>query len=367
MLQRLYAHNFRCLENFELSMKNMPSALLIGKNGSGKSTIASVLEILQCVARGTKRLAALVWSKDFTRGRYGVPIRFEIESLLDEKLFKYVLALEAPERPKGELRIAEEHLMVEGKSIYSREEAQVTLHSGRVKPQFSIDRRLVALPLIQDQPDNDPIHRFRTWLARIVILAPIPSLMTGDAGGETLEPERDCSNFSEWVSGLLSQYPAAYSHMEKYLRKVMPDMSYFLYEPGGKDFKSMIVRFEKDDKLDVYFKDLSDGEKFYFLCAAVLAANRFYGPLLCFWDEPDNYLALSEIGHFVLDLRRSFAKSGQILMTSHNSEAILKFSDENTWVLDRKSHLEPTLIRLLSDIPVTGNLVDSLISGDIEL
>ena len=38
------------------------------------------------------------------------------------------------------------------------------------------------------------------------------------------------------------------------------------------------------------------------------------------------------------------------------------------WViLDRKSHLEPTLIRLLSDIPVQGDLINNLIIGDIKL
>ncbi len=45
MLQRFYVHNFRCLENFELTTKEMPSVLLIGKNGTGKSTIACALEI----------------------------------------------------------------------------------------------------------------------------------------------------------------------------------------------------------------------------------------------------------------------------------------------------------------------------------
>ena len=54
-------------------------------------------------------------------------------------------------------------------------------------------------------------------------------------------------------------------------------------------------------------------------------------------------------------------------MTSHNVEAIRKFSDENTFLLDRKSHLEPTLIRLLSDITFTGDLINTLICGDIEL
>jgi len=136
----------------------------------------------------------------------------------------------------------------------------------------------------------------------------------------------------------------------------------------GKDSKSMIVRFEANNaNMSVDFKDLSDGEKCFFLCAVVLAANKSYGPLFCFWDEPDNYLSLSEVGHFVTSLRRSFNDKGQILATSHNEEAIRKFSTENIFVLDRKSHLEPTLIRRLRDIPVRGDLVDTLIRGDIEL
>ncbi|MEI6261458.1 MAG: ATP-binding protein, partial [Deltaproteobacteria bacterium] len=34
---------------------------------------------------------------------------------------------------------------------------------------------------------------------------------------------------------------------------------------------------------------------------------------------------------------------------------------------DRKSHLEPTLVRLLSDLSVKGDFVDALIRDDIEL
>ncbi|MBD6619601.1 AAA family ATPase [Komarekiella sp. 'clone 1'] len=367
MLQRLYIHNFRCLENFELIIKGMSSALLIGKNGAGKSTIAIALEVLQSVGRGINRVGQLVQLKDFVHGRYDVPIRFEIEVLLNEKLYKYILALELPEKFK-ELRVFEEELLVSGDPIYSRKEAQVTLHnsSQNREAQFLVDWHLVALPVIQEQSETDPLRIFKTWLARMIILAPIPSLMTGESNGETLEPKREGSNFGEWISGLLSRYPAAYTQVDKYLREVMPDIQDFLNEQIGKDSKSMIVRFEANNaSLSVDFKDLSDGEKCFFLCAVVLAANKFYGPLFCFWDEPDNYLSLSEVGHFVTSLRRSFKNSGQILVTSHNPEAIRKFSDENTLVLHRKTHLEPTLVRLLSEMPVQGDLVDALIRGDI--
>ena len=369
MLQRLYVHNFRCLENFELTMKEMSSALLIGKNGTGKSTIATALEVFQSIGRGINRVGQLVKSKDFTRGRYDVPIRLEIEVLLEEKLYKYVLALELPEKFK-ELRVFEEQLLVAGNPIYSRKEAQVTLYSSSQnrESQFLVDWHLVALPVIQEQSETDPLRTFKNWLAHIIILAPIPALMTGDSHGETLQPKRDGANIGEWFSGLLGRYPAAYRDVDKYLREVMPDFQDFLNELIGKEFKSLIVRFaENNATLNVNFQDLSDGEKCFFLCAVVLAANKFYGSVFCFWDEPDNYLSISEVGHFITSLRRSFKDSGQILVTSHNPEAIRKFSNENTFILDRKSHLEPTLIRLLSDIPVTGDLINSLICGDIEL
>jgi ABC-type uncharacterized transport system ATPase subunit len=100
--------------------------------------------------------------------------------------------------------------------------------------------------------------------------------------------------------------------------------------------------------------------------ALVVASNQSYGPTFCFWDEPDNYLSLSEVGHFVMALRRSFQSGGQLLVTSHNPEAIRQFSDENTLILHRRSHLEPTVVRPLGEVRINGDLVDALIRNDVE-
>jgi predicted ATPase len=114
------------------------------------------------------------------------------------------------------------------------------------------------------------------------------------------------------------------------------------------------------------FEDLTDGEKCFMICALVLAAVDAYGQVLCFWDEPDNYLALPEVGDFVMALRKAFQSGAQFIMTSHNPEAIRSFSDENTLVLRRRNHLEPRLIRPLSEVQVNGDLVNALIRGDVE-
>jgi predicted ATPase len=368
MISRLYVHNFRCLENFELAISGKSSALLIGKNGAGKTTVGLALEILQRIARGTNRVGDLVKPKDLSRGRTDVPMRFEIEVKLEGKMYGYFIAFELPEGFK-ELRVLEEKLTVDRKPVYTREVAQVHLAKTGLEKEakFLIDWHLAALPIIQQQSFKDPLFVFKQWLARMLILRPVPSLILGDSKEEKLEPIPQVTNFAEWFSGLLAYAPSAYTKIDEYLKQVMPDLKDIKNPVVGTDSRSLVVHFSNDQgSVNIPFEDLADGEKCFMICALVLAANDAYGPLLCFWDEPDNYLALSEVGHFVLALRTAFQSGGQFIATSHNPEAISRFSEENTLVLHRKSHLEPTIVRPLDELQVSGDLIDALVRGDVE-
>jgi ABC-type cobalamin/Fe3+-siderophores transport system ATPase subunit len=358
------------LENFVLPISGHSSVLLIGKNGAGKTTVGLALKILQRIARGTNRVDDLVKPRDLARGRVDVPMRFEIEVELDAKLYEYVIAFEFPEGFK-ELRVLEEKLAVGGKPVYTREMAQVHLaKSGKEKEaKFLIDWHLVALPIVQERSTNDPLFIFKQWLAGMLILRPIPSLILGDSKLETLQPNLQVTDFGAWFSGLLAHAPSAYTKIDTYLKQVMPDLKDIKNPVIGTDARSLIVQFSNDQgNLNLPFADLSDGEKCFMICALVLAANNAYGPVLCFWDEPDNHLSLDEVGHFVLALRKAFqSDGGQFIATSHNDEAIRRFSDENTLLLFRRSHLEPTLVRPLSELQISGDLVNALIRGDVEL
>jgi predicted ATPase len=367
VIRRLYVHNFRCLENFELPVSGQSSVLLIGNNGSGKTTVGLALEILQKIGRGTNRVDNLVKPKDLTRGRTDVPVRFEIEVELEGKLYEYVIAFDFPQGFK-ELRVLEEKLAVGGKPVYTRKEAQVNLaKSGQdqeKEAKFRIDWHLVALPIVQEQS----LFIFKQWLARMLILRPIPALIVGDSNRETLEPNLQVTDFGAWFSGILANTPAAYAKVDEYLKHVMPDLKDIKNPLVGKDSRSLVVQFSNGQgTVSVPFEDLSDGEKCFMVCALVLAANDTYGQAFCFWDEPDNYLALPEVGHFVLALRKAFQSGGQFIATSHNPEAIRSFSDETTLVLYRKNHLEPTIVRPLDKLQISGDLISALLRGDVEL
>lgn len=368
MIERLYIHNFRCLENFEFKPGGAPSVLLIGKNGSGKSTLAKALSVLQRIGRGVTRTGELVKPADCTQGRKEVPMRFSLEVRLDSRLYAYTLALELPDQFK-EFRVSEESLHVDGQEIYTRKQAQVNMppRSSKVGAQFSIDWHVIALNVIQDPGYSRTLSTFREWLAGMVLLAPVPSMMTGDSKDESLQPLADGGNFGDWMAGLLAQYPAAYNDIVSNLRDVLPDLHQFRNVPTGRDAKALMVDFRTAPagQLELEFDVLSDGEKCFFVGAVLLAANKAYGPLLAFWDEPDSHLSMAEVRQFAIALRRAFDQGGQVIITSHNAETIRSFSDDNTWVLDRLNHLAPTVIRPLSELQVRGDLVQALLSGEL--
>lgn len=370
MLERLYVHNFRCLENFEFK-PGAASVLLIGKNGAGKSTIREVLAVMQAIGQGEGQVKNLVKESDFPRGRSDAPMRIELTLMLEGKRHHYALALELPAGFR-QLRVLSESLHVDGAEVFTRKHAEVQVK--RAAPdggngQFSMDWHIVALTVIQDRGASSLLQPLRDWLGRIVLLSPLPPLMVSETTAEPDPLQLSGSNLVDWLSSLLEMHPSVYSTVIEQLQKVMPDVALFRFEKLGRDSRALMVQFKSGGVSDEQpFERLSDGEKCFFLSAVLLAANRWAGPLFAFWDEPDNYLATHEVGQFIVELKRCFAQhGGQWIATSHNAEAVLNFSVDSTWVLARKSHLEPTQSRCLDDIPLQpGGVIQTLMDGEID-
>jgi predicted ATPase len=388
VIRRLYINNYRGLDNFELSIAGQSSVLLIGKNGSGKSTVGRALEILRKIARGTSRVGDLVGLDDLTRGRANAHMRFEIEVDLQGEVYEYVVAFELSEDFR-ELCLFEESLSVGGRSLYARRIAQAGLtRDDRVKQavavppvqqmeldatavslpaEFRLDWHLVVLPIIQEW-SQEPLSIFKGWLARMIIIAPIPDLIIGDSTSETLQPGRWVTDLGGWYSGLLAVEPQARAQIDGYLKLVLHDFKEIQNSVNGGESQSLTVQFSTDQgNMSLPFQSLSDGEKCFVICSLVLASAdaAAYRPAFCFWDEPDNYLAPDEIQHFVLDLLRAFQAGRQLIATSHNPEAIRAFPAESTFVLFRKDRLGETALRPLETLEIHGDLVDALVRGDV--
>ncbi len=364
MIERLYVNNFRCLENFSIDFKGRDSVLIIGKNGSGKSTMRHALGVFQTICRGANRVRNLIAGSDFTQQRTNIPMRFEVEATLANRRFKYAISFEMPENFR-EARVAEEDLSVDGHVVFSRHQAQVSVDGGAT---FGVDWHVAALPVIEERPRKASIQQFKEFFASTILISPIPTNMSGFSEEESVELQWDAGNFSSWFNALLLRFPAAYSVLYDYLKSVIPDIESFENVPRGEKGKQLLVKFEHEDSkrsLSVDFKHLSDGEKCFFLSALIIAANKVSGPVFCLWDEPDSHLSLPEVGHFMTHLRKMTNQRGQFVATSHHPETIRSFSDENTIVFSRKSHLEPTVVRTLAELSYNGDLIEALVRDEV--
>ena len=370
MLERLHVHNFRCLENFNLVLASHPSTLLIGRNGAGKTTILRALGILQSIGRGTAKVREIVRPSDLTRGRSDTPLRFEVEARIGVNAYKYAVAFDFPGGYR-ELRVCHEELSVDGAPVFTRELAQIRLiRSGAAQEvTFGLDWFSVALPIVASPGPDNPIAVFRQWLASILILRPIPQFMRETSELGTTFPDADMRNFGEWFAGLFAYVPEAYAGMAEFLKEMMPDLQSIRNISAGGNYKQLTVQFAAENSsFSVPFEDLSDGEKCFAICALVIAANQASAPFLCFWDEPDNFVGTAEVANMIVALRRAFRQYGQLIVTSHNTQAIAQFSEENTIVLYRNSHLEPTQLRTVEELRTagqfSGSLIDAIVRGD---
>ena len=375
MIERLYVHNFRCFENFTLGFSGCPSALLIGKNGAGKSTILHCLTLFQKICRGTNRVGSLVSASDFAQNRTDHPMRFEVELTLSGKRFKYAISIEWPANFR-EARILDEGLSVDGQSVFTRHQSQTQVSGGA---DFGIDWHIVALPVINERPGERAIQDIKTFFASMILIAPIPAKMTGFSEEPSIELQGDAENYASCLRALLGQKPAAYGVFEEYLTTVIPDFSSIEHVARGESGTQLMVSFKGQNpqrsfkfegqnpqgSLTVEFKSLSDGEKCFFLSAYLIATKTVGRPVFCMWDEPDNHLSLSEVGQFVTGLRKMTNQNVQFVATTHHPETVRKFSDETTFVLTRQSHLDPTVVRPLAEFNYGGDLINALIRDEI--
>jgi len=366
MIERIYIDNFRCFENFELDFADRKSALIIGKNGSGKSALRKAFGIFQAISRGPNHAAEWVDASDFARHRTDVPMHFEVAIVLREKKYQYKILFEHS-ADTNETQILEERLFVDGNPLIMRHRHQVTVPGGAT---FYLKQNVGALPIINERPGEDSVQQLKSFLASMIILAPAPKGMTGFTEEESFVIQEDGSNSAAWLNAMLVRYPARYTEIVEYLQFVLPDFAALEFVQRGERGKQLFVTFQqvidgakRAIKLD--FKKLSDGEKCYFLSALILAFNREESPVFCFWDEPDHHLALPEIGHFITALRRMTNQNGQFIATTHNAEVIHRFSDENTIVLTRESHLKPTVPLPLSGLSYNGDLINAILRGEV--
>jgi predicted ATPase len=341
MLTRLYADNFRCLVNFEFRPQQVQ--LLMGRNGTGKSSVLDLLSLLRAFVEGEGRAAELFSGGTLTRWQDRNLQTFEMEVDGNGGTYLYKLQVDH-ERATGRCRVSDETLAFDGRLLFQFRLGDVQLYRDdfSMGPTFHFDWELSGLGAIGARQDNQRLSWFREWLHNLQTVRLNAFNITARSEREDSRPRTDMSNFASWYRHLVQEMPELLSPLQQSLRELWDGFESLKLEKAGENVRILKARFKSGagsdaaEPPDYSLDELSDGYRALLVIHTLLQfAVESDSALLCI-DEPINFVALSEIQPWLTTLVEAAEDHGfQVMLVSHHPELIDFLAPERAVVLDR--------------------------------
>jgi len=345
MLTKLYVNNYRCLVNFEIEFDHL--VLLLGTNGSGKTSIFDILYSIRRLIIDNDRVSEIFSLDDMTVWLDSKTQTFELSLSGNEGVYVYRLLLEFNKEAKR-LQIDSETLHYNGKRLFEFIQGKVEMNlddeSGLGYPS---DVTRSALTIVSDDYENKRISWFKKWIEMLFILNLQPKAMSSSSDKESSWLNPDGTNFVSWYRYISQEHQDKIPKIFKYLQESIPGFDSFKLETAGKS-KNLKVGFRSDDdsqKTEYFdFDRISDGQRVLIVLHLLLVGLKDMGHTLML-DEPENYVALAEIQPWLMELSDACGVSiPQIIMISHHPELIDYFGAEKCRMIDREP-LGPTRVK----------------------
>lgn len=357
MFQRIYIHNYKCLQDFEWNLNDEKSLLLLGKNGTGKSSILSVLELLRDLALGKETDTIEL---PFFNNKQEMILKFDI--LIKGRLYHYEVMIQ-------EMffnLIAYEKLEIDGEIIFNRDSKEEIIFNNK---QIMISGFVSLLPLLATKLDS--IRDLLDWFGKMILIAPNPNKMNGyfqySEHKKYINLSKNAENLMIWLNDWLDKEPILYSHIEHILKKIFHDFYRFKFGDFS-NINPIFIFKHHNEKVQINFEQLSDGERIIFLFSIILALmSHDEEPIFVFWDEPENYISLALLQSLIQFMRSKAEfsqQSHQVFFSSHNSEVINAFSSSHIYYLYRSTHITPTRICNVAEKGIE-NIIDELKYGEL--
>ncbi|MDX2283654.1 MAG: ATP-binding protein [Bacteroidia bacterium] len=362
LLTSLYIDNYKSFTNFSIGFD--PITLLLGGNGSGKSSVFEVLKKLQQLLDGAEA-PAVFHAADCTRWSGLTVQRFELVLQQGEEQFQYTLVLEHDDS-RTRLRIQEEQLLAGGTLLASFRSGNAQLYrdDGSQGPAYTYDWKRSLIAGIPPHPSNKRLTHFRELVSKILIVKAIPSEIGSHSMSESPYLEDSLRNFASWYRYVSLQDQGTVLEATRTLQGLMEGFSHIdLRQNGESRVLTVNFRTESSRQPVAYrFDELSDGQRQLICLYLLLAFARTQEYVLCL-DEPDNYLALPEIQPWLMQLFDD-ASDGlyQALLITHHPVPINYLTGARAAVwLYRQQHGPVRVSRIAEDAGADGVSVATLV------
>jgi len=324
MLKRLYIDNFRCFVNFEYKPER--KQLLLGANGSGKSSLLDAIRLLKEFLKGTENpfLAA-------TKTRWLDLSKqvFEIEAVVDGDNYSYRVENQY-ESDSPNSRVKLESLKASGETVFEQLGGEIHFFSGSPNAPSILPWKTTNSSLYLARLGNQHVDKFLGWLEHVhcLYVDAYPDAMDDTAEGEDAFPADELENLADWYRHLAQADLEAVLAVTNSLRGVLDGFVSLQLEQAGITGRVLRATFDQPAKRPYLLSELSDGQRQLIALYLILHVLIARGETVLL-DEVTNHLALREIQPWLLAAEEAVQQSkGQLILISHHPEILNQWARE---------------------------------------
>ena len=328
MITKLSIHNYKGFINFEMECGRI--VFLMGRNGSGKSSLLDVLHALATVINDGN-LDVFDAETRFRFADEPLPTqKFSLEAELNGASYRYVLEIDFSGRELRPILLREE-LHVGGSPVFLFADGQLTAYGAGSKLEgVPFDAYRGALSSFGDDQDGGGRATIRHWASGFLLLRLVPGAVKPEARKPSDSLDVDGLNFVAWYETVSNDDTLAADSYRRAMREALPGLKTINLRALYKTGKLWEARFMIDGKEGgIALDELSEGQ----ICLAVLYAIlhfTLHSAATVALDEPDNYLALSEIEPYLHELEDATElKGGQLFVISHHPEVYRQWARDS--------------------------------------
>jgi predicted ATPase len=327
MLKRVYIDNFRCFVNFEYKPER--KQLLLGANGSGKSSLLEAIRLL----------------KEFIKGR-DIPFTqssrtrwldrqsqvFEVEALI-QKDMRYGYRVEILYSPGSNSPLVSlERLTLGGTPVFELAKGEMrSYQDGEVLTSF-VRGEATESSLHLASFGNPFVRLFVEWMDTLHCfkIDAYETQMEETSDAPIVYPDYEMEYIASWYSHLIAVDPDGNDAFRASMKEALSGFMNLRFSSDDDGVKKLRADFRSPTKkrLTVSLRELSDGQRCLIALYMILHFLVAKGHTV-FFDEPDNFVSLREIQPWLLAAEQAVEDSkGQLILSSHHPEILNYWAGE---------------------------------------
>jgi predicted ATPase len=327
MLTRIYIDNFRSFVNFEYRPER--KQLLLGANGSGKSSLLDAIRYLQQFVEGDGNPFT-----QSTRTRWqDRPLQVvEIEALLDRKKYEYRVEIRfAPETRQMSVNL--ESLKVSGAPVFELANGEIHFFPNNSSQATVVPLQTTKSALHLSQLSNSHVRRFVEWMESVHCfrIDEYPGTMDESADGEDRQPNDELNNLAGWYRHLVQAYPDENLRFLNSIKEALNGFQALRFSSDEDGIRKLRADFTAPTKERANYSiaELSEGQRCLLALYMILHFLIAKGHTV-FIDEPDNFISLREIQPWLIAAEEAVEDhDGQLILISHHPEILNQWAQEH--------------------------------------